>query len=328
MNRSIPDRLIRTIEENQVFCLLSHSEPDGDSLGSQLALGSFLSRIGKTPYLYSPGPFGRPEIASLEHRFARTIPDEVLAEEPVIVILDCSTLDRVGGLAEDIDGHGPVIVIDHHTAGNPFGDIRYIDTAAPSVTLLVQILIEQLGYTVDRTEAEWILFGFCTDTGFFRHLDTTDAGVLEAIGRLSTTGATPKQIYRMIFGDRALEARILLGSLLERTEAHLDGRVLLTYETLTDKRNFGEENRDSDALYQQLQTVKGCEAIIFIREEEEGVCSIGLRSNNSIDVGSIAKSFGGGGHTRAAGFTWRGERETVTGRLLQAFSEDLQRPVH
>lgn len=325
MNSSIPDSLIRTIRENKVFCLLSHSEPDGDSLGSQLALGGFLERIGKTPHLYSPGPFGRPEIASLEHRFDRRIGKEVLAKKPVIIVLDCSTLDRVGSLAEDIEGHGPVIVIDHHTAGDAFGDIRFIDTSAPSVTLLVQILIEQMGYRIERTEAKWILFGFCTDTGFFRHVDTTDAEVFEAVARLSAAGATPKQMYRMIFGDRSLEARVLLGTLLERTEAHLDGRVLLTYETLSDKQTFGEANRDSDALYQQLQTVKGCEAVIFIREEEEGVCSIGLRSNNSIDVGAIAKSFGGGGHIRAAGFTWSGERAAVGKRILKAFGEAFEK---
>jgi len=323
VNVTIPDRLIQTIEQGSVFCLLSHSEPDGDCLGSELALGRFLERIGKTVHLYSPGPFGRPEIRFLEPRFESRIDKSVLAENPVVVILDCSTLDRIGELAEDIADLPSVIVIDHHSSGEPFGTIHHVDTSAPSVTLLIQDLIEKMGYTVDSEEAKWILFGFCTDTGFFRHLDSTEAGVFEAVGRLTAAGATPKQIYGMIFGNKALAARILLGTIMSRTESLFDDRVLLTYETLEDKVAYGAINRDSDALYQHLQTVKGCEAVIFIREEDERTCSVGLRSNNSLDVGAIAKSFGGGGHKRAAGFTWVGDRDEITHRIAARFADIL-----
>jgi phosphoesterase RecJ-like protein len=235
-----------------------------------------------------------------------------------VVVLDCSSLDRVGTLAEDVRDLLSV-VIDHHSSGTPFGEIHFIDHNVPAVTLMVQYLIEAMGHTVDKVEAKWILFGFCTDTGFFRHLNSNQSDAFEAIGRLNKAGAAPKQIYSMIYGGRPLGTRVLLGKLLERTEALLDDRVLLTFETLQDKKTYGAENRDSDSLYQQLQTVEGCEAVIFIREEEEGNCTVGLRSNNSIDVGAIAHSFGGGGHKLAAGFSWTGERQEITRRLVDSF---------
>lgn len=324
VKNDLPAELIKTVEDESLFCLLSHAEPDGDSLGSQLALASFLRRIGKTVHLYSPGPFLRPEIAHLEPEFEQRIDKGVREKSPIAIVLDCSSLDRIGSLAEDVTGLR-TIVIDHHSAGNPFGEIHYIDPSTPAVTIMVQYLIEAMGYTVEKTEAMWILFGFCTDTGFFRHLDANQSEVFEAIGRLNRAGATPKQIYTMVFGGRPLGTRVLLGRLLERTEGLFGNKVLLTYETLDDKNAYGTENRDSDSLYQQLQTVRDCEAVVFIREEDEQNCTVGLRSNNSIDVGAIAHSFGGGGHKRAAGFSWAGDREEITRRILASFESIMSR---
>ncbi|HUX21143.1 MAG TPA: bifunctional oligoribonuclease/PAP phosphatase NrnA, partial [Spirochaetia bacterium] len=290
----------------------------------QLALAHFLKRLGKTVHLYSPGPFGRPEIADLAAQFEQKIAPEVRDQGPVVIVLDCSSLDRIGRLAEDVGGL-MTIVIDHHSAGTPFGGIHFIDSSTPAVTLMVQYLIEAMGHTVDATEAKWILFGFCTDTGFFRHLGAEQSEAFDAVARLNRAGASPKQIYGMIFGGRPLGTRVLLGRLLERTEPLLNNKVLLTYETLEDQRAFGTENRDSDSLYQHLQTVEDCEAVVFIREEEVGICTVGLRSNNSIDVGSIAHAFGGGGHKRAAGFTWTGDRLEITRRILETFESALSK---
>lgn len=323
MDVKVPDRLLRVIEKETEFCLLSHADPDGDCIGSQLALAHFLRRIGKEVHLYSPGPFERPEIREYQHQFSERFEESVRRRDPVAIVLDCSSVERVGNLAEDLEGLSTVVVIDHHSSGNSFGNLHFIDPALPAVTLLVQSLIETMGYAVHETEAKWILFGFCTDTGFFRHLDPKGASVLGDIARLAVAGASPKQIYGMIYGARPLAARILLGRLLARTESYFDDQLLLTYETLDDARTFGIANRDSDTLYQQLQTVKGCEAVVLIREEENRWCTVGLRSNSRVDVGAIAKSFGGGGHARAAGFSWNGTREDIKRQLLEIYEKRL-----
>jgi len=140
---------------------------------------------------------------------------------------------------------------------------------------------------------------------------------------LTTAGASPQECYRLIYGGRSLESRILAGRVLSRAEAFLKGRIIVTYETLADKNELGEESRDSDSIYSRLQGVKGCHGVIFIREEGQGEYSVGLRSDRSLDVGRVAQSFGGGGHLRAAGFTWHGSREQIKKRLLEIFARNL-----
>lgn len=320
MKNKVPIELIKVIEGQSHFCLLSHADPDGDCVGSELALAHYLRRLGKQVGLFSPGPFDRPEIRDLAPQFSSRIDPKILTGRPVIIVLDCSSIERIGDLSADIEGL-TTIVIDHHSSGRKFGDIEYIDATAPSVTLLVQNVIEQMGNEVDEEEARWIFFGFCTDTGFFRHIDSGGDAVFESVARLNRAGATPKQIYRMIYGGRALEARLLLGILLARTEERLGGKVLLTYETAADKQRYGKDNRDSDSLYQYLQTVVGCEVVVFIREERESFCSVGLRSNAHVDVGAIAKGFGGGGHVRAAGFELEATRRQIEQQLLAVLAD-------
>ena len=322
MKGSVPPQLLDVIRREKLICILGHADPDGDCIGAQVALGHFLRRIGKEAVLLSPGPFERPEIRGYEGQFASSLEPQLRARRPTAIVLDCSSLDRIGDLARDIAGL-PVIVVDHHSAGRGFGEITYIDDSAPSVTLLVQRIMEELGYAPDAEEAQLLLFGLCTDTGFFRHIDSRDESVFEAIARLNGAGATPKQVYSMIYAGRPLASRILLGNVLARTDALFGGRILFTYETLEDKRTYGSQNRDSDSLYQLLQASAGCEAVIFIREEDEESCSVGLRSNTALDVGAIAQRFGGGGHRKAAGFRWVGGREEAKAKLVATLSSLL-----
>jgi phosphoesterase RecJ-like protein len=314
--KSIPHQLPELLLTGDTFVLLGHSEPDGDCIGSQLALGKYLERKGKKVSLLSPGPFQRLELEEYKKNFHLHIPQDLDKNTAVAVILDCSTLERIGHLAEEL-GNMKTTVIDHHSSGRSFGDIRYIDPDSPSVTLMVLNLIESMGDTPTQEEAQILLFGLATDTGFFRHLEARRGWVFNAIGRLSDYGASPKEVFRSMYGGRSLLSRQLLGLLLSRTRAACKGRVLFTYETLEDLALYGLENRDSDALYQQLQGVSNCEVVIFIREEEPGLCSVGLRSISAVDVGHIALSFGGGGHALAAGFSWKGSRQEAEKAVME-----------
>jgi phosphoesterase RecJ-like protein len=210
----------------------------------------------------------------------------------------------------------PYAVIDHHSSGETYGNIRYIDSSAPSTTYLIQHIIEGYGFPLEKTEAEYILFGLCTDTGFFRHLTKDTAHVFQSVSRLIEAGASPNKIHQMMYGRRSLEARHLLGTILKRVESYNDSKILVAHETLEDTDSYGIHNRDSDTFYLLLQTVKNVEAVILIREEKPGVCSVGLRSNNDIDMGSIARSFNGGGHKKAAGFEWRGSIDEIKDKLI------------
>ena len=301
------------------FAIIGHEEPDGDSISSALVLARFLRRLGKTATCYSPGPFLRPEIQRYKDDFS----NQRLDLHEAAIILDCSTLERIGEYANAISGL-PIAVIDHHASGVPFGDIRYIDPGAPSVTCLILKLIEAAGDTLQTTDAKLLFFGLCTDTGFFRHLGANSQEVFAACGKLIAAGAVPKDTFSMMFGNRSLDSRLLLGRLLERAESRYNGRLIITWETADELETFGKYHRESDALYQQLQMVAGCEVVVLVRPETADSCSVGLRATGDVDVGRIARNFGGGGHRAASGYSRSGIVSDVLQEIVEYFATILQ----
>jgi bifunctional oligoribonuclease and PAP phosphatase NrnA len=317
--RPVPPELLDFIDRHGPFYVIGHKEPDGDCVGSQLALASFLKRNGKTAYVCSAGPFTRPEIASYENRFSYEVPPEKHSERAAALILDCSSLQRIGAVAETLP-KVPIAFIDHHAAGNAVGDAVYIDDTSPSVTLMVLLIMEAMGGKPTKDEAELLLFGLGTDTGFFRHLDDSSEDAFHAAARLVAAGASPKRVYNLINGGKSLFSRKLMGEILTRTESQYGGALLASFVTLQDQQRYGLASRDSDTLYQLLLSVAGCEAAMIIRQENEAECTVGLRARDRIDVGSIASAFGGGGHRLAAGLLMRGSLDEVKGKLIAAFS--------
>jgi phosphoesterase RecJ-like protein len=313
-----PDVVYDFLRSYNKFLIFGHVEPDGDCVASQLALGSFLKRIGKQNVVFSEGPFDRPEIISFQDRFRDRITKKDLAGDPAAIILDCSTPDRIGEMGQGIQGL-TVMVIDHHASGEDFGDVRWVIPRAPSVSYLIQRLIEEYPGTPSHEEAELILFGLARDTGFFRHLVGKNGFVFEAVARLVDIGVSPRETYRMIHSGWELEKVRLLALSLERAESAFNGKVLITYQTLEELQSAGSgAARGSDEVYRILQTVRGVEVVAFIQEEEQGRCSVGLRSGSTCDVGNLARSMGGGGHTLAAGYTGSGSIAGIREKLLLA----------
>ena len=306
--------IIRFINEYSSFIVVGHEDPDGDCLYSQLAMGSLLNRLGKSACLVSPSPFGRPEIADLKPKFLDRISACGSTPEAVIIV-DCSTAERTGRIADEISGL-PTAVIDHHSSGETFGTVRYIDPSAPSVTFLILQLMTRLDLEPTPEEADWLLFGLCTDTGYFRHLGNGAGKAFRAVESLVEAGASTKSVYYRMFGNRSFASRQLLGKLLQRAEMRCDGRLLVTWEAPEDLEDFGIENRDSDTLYRELQSVAGCEVVVLVRSEDDEGCSVGLRSLERFDVGTLARNFGGGGHKNASGYYEKGTVFKVRDRIV------------
>jgi len=317
--KEVPAELVEFIERGSSFIVAGHKEPDGDCVGSQLALASLLERLGKRVRLCSAGPFKRPEVQPFASRFLeRPGPDE-LADARVIVV-DCSNLERTGDLAPLLSGL-PLAIIDHHATNDGAAEVSYVDPTTPAVTILVLALIEAFGLEPTREEAELLLFGLCTDTGFFRHLDERGAESLESAARMVRAGASPKRTFAAINGGKSVDSRILMGLVLSRVTSHFDGRLLLSYENLEDTERFGLQGRDSDSIYQMLQSVAGVEAIVLIRQETPTNCTVGFRSRDSVDVAAVAARFGGGGHKQAAGLSAPGTIAELRDRILAVFAE-------
>jgi phosphoesterase RecJ-like protein len=296
-------------------------------VGSQLALRSALLRLGKEVTVCSAGPFYRTELSRFTDFFI-TIPDKTSKkadkeiEGASVILLDCSGKDRTGDVDNFFDKY-PCAIIDHHAASDHsqlnLQEPVYIDINCPSCTLLIFKLIKALGLEITKDEAEFLLFGLCTDTGFFRHLTEKNADVFEAAAAMISKGASPKNIFYAINGGKSLNSRIQIGNILARTESFFDGKLLISCETLEEHNKFGLEGRDSDALNQMLLSIENVEALVIIRQESTDNCTVSLRSIDKINVAEIAASFKGGGHKNASGLTMKGDIPTVKEKILNSF---------
>ena len=165
-----------------------------------------------------------------------------------------------------------------------------------------------------------MFFGICTDTGFFRFLTDNSSEVFAAVSRLVASGADPRTTYREINSGKPYSTRKLLGILLGKAERYLDGRLVVTWESLEDTKKWGLEGRDSDSLYQLMLSAKGVEAVVFLRQDTETTCTGGFRSQDKIDVSLVASKFGGGGHKNASGMSCNGRVETLIPQIVKEFA--------
>jgi phosphoesterase RecJ-like protein len=237
-----------------------------------------------------------------------------------LIVADCSGLDRVGDeLAAALEGL-PTCFIDHHKTNTVSGP-RYINGEAPATASLVLALWEAFDEPLPRETAEHLLLSLCTDTGFFRHLDETGAAAFLDAQKLVAAGGSPKKVFAALNGGRTLASRQLLGTVLARAESFFDGRLMVSVEELSETERYGRENRDSDMLYQLLQSVSGVEAIAIVRDDGGGNCAVGLRSKDAVDVSQIAQKLDGGGHKNASGALVAGTIAEVKERVVGLFKE-------
>lgn len=320
--KNVPEDLVSFVAAYDTYILAGHREPDGDCIGSILALSSWLRRNGKKTVLVAEGPFKRPEIKKVEGMFSKRLESAALTGKSAVIILDCSNMERVGDAAEGLDSY-PVAIIDHHATNGGHDGIAYLDSSAPATTLLVQLLIERVSQSVSKEEAELLLFGLCTDTGFFRHLDERSADTFSCASRLVAQGANPKQTFAHMNGGKSWGSRIIISRILSRMTRHYGGQLVISYETLEDTDEYGADGRDSDSLYQLIQSIDGVEAMVIVRQETPDNCTVGFRSLDRIDVSRVASSFGGGGHRQASGLSIQGTIDVLIPRFIAAFSDQF-----
>jgi len=318
---AVPGDLVDFIKTCSKFIIAGHKEPDGDCVGSQLALRSALLRMGKEAIVCSAGPFKKTEIKKYANRFV-PVPQDASSSDTKVIIVDCSGRERTGDIDDSLKAF-PCAIIDHHAAvTHPLSTAQapvFIDSNSPSCTLLIYKLITALGLELTEEEAVLLFFGLCTDTGFFRHLTQKNDDVFDIAANMIRRGASPKHTFHSINGGKSLNSRILIGNILARTEAHFNGKLLISYETLSEFTTYGFEGRDSDSLNQILMSIHGAEAVVIIRQELADNCTVSLRSIDKVNVAKIAATFGGGGHKNAAGLTMKGDIQFVKQKILESF---------
>lgn len=322
VQKVIPDLIKDCLDKNEKFIVMAHKQPDADTLCSALALESFLSRNGKKTSLYTAGPFTRVETLHLQDKFKTSKLSDEDKKDAIVIIVDCNSPDRVGFFEEEIK-ELPVMIIDHHATDSDYGQYCWVDPTYSATTIMILDLILEYKQIPTPYEAETLFLGFCTDTGFFRHLDFGSELSINKAASLVQFGASPKKTYTIMTGGKNLPSRKLLGRILERSEEHYDGKVIISWEDISDREELKAEDRDSDTLYQALLSISGVEAIAIVRQESDNKCTVGLRSVQDVDVRKLAETFGGGGHQRASGFATEGKLLDIKAELIKRFKDYL-----
>ncbi|NLM01194.1 MAG: bifunctional oligoribonuclease/PAP phosphatase NrnA [Treponema sp.] len=303
------------------FLIVGHKEPDGDCLTSCMGMAAILKKLNLPYQLLSSGPFKRTEIKKFAKYFSQIIKPEFIQQEKIgVIILDCSEMHRLGDIAEQVINYDNFI-IDHHKTSNVPKSKSIVIPSAPASAYLVQLLYEHFVGKPDKKTAEILFLGMCTDTGFFRFLDENSSDFFLAISRLVEAGVNPKYIFTQITNGKPFSTRKLLAIMLEKAELCFGGKLVYTQESLEDTLKFGKNGRDTDSLYSLLLSIGKVEVALFLRQDTPSSCTVGFRSQDSIDVSKIAAKFGGGGHKNAAGLSIEGTITDLLPKLLKEFEK-------
>ena len=303
-------RIRDTLLRGHSFLLTSHARPDGDSLGSQLALADALRQLGKQVRIINSDPAPAlyaflPDVSMIEIGAA--------VEDPfdAVVVLECSTLSRAGvaGLDERL-----IINIDHHAGNVMYGDINWHDVSACACAEMVFDLIEALGARLTPAIATHIYVAILTDTGSFRHANIT-ARTFEICRRVAETGLDAAGVAAQVYNNGSLGRLQLTGMLLGRMQLEHDQRIAVLAVNDAMLAEAGCDPDDLEGIVNLPLAARDVRAVIFLKETDDGL-RVSLRSKDAVDVRRVAVSFGGGGHLNAAGFTLEHPTPETRGQMI------------
>jgi bifunctional oligoribonuclease and PAP phosphatase NrnA len=294
-------------ERGASIVLVCHEHPDGDALGSMLALHLFLRRLGyDTAASWAAEPLAVPPQYTFLPALDTLVPPSALPDAPELLIcFDASSTQRLGSLATLVERAQRVIVVDHHRTGEQFGDIALVAPRSAATAVVVEELIRRLGGEPDRDIATCLYTGVVTDTGRFQYANT-DASVLELGGRLMAQGIEHTEMSRQMFdthsfGYLKLPGPSLVYSWLDQEDLAREG---VAFEEL-------------DAIIDVVRSADTAEVAMILKQDTDGTWRVSLRSKGAVDVGVLAKELGGGGHSQAAGFTAHGSVDDVVRRVVE-----------
>lgn len=322
------DATVAALTGGEPVLLLAHVSPDADALGSALAVGIALERLGvDVAVSFGDDPFAVPRVLrSLPGQHLLVAPDAV-GERPVVVSFDVSSANRLGVLQATAERAATFVAVDHHTSYTAFAGTHLVDVTAPATAVLALDLVDRLGVALDAEIATPVYAGLVTDTGSFKYSATTPA-THEVAARLLATGLRHDLVSRRIYDDEPFGAVRLLGAALDRAvleEQAVGGLGLVwTLVTVDDRAAFDLPLDSAERVIDTLRIATEAEVACVLKQDDAGDWRVSLRSKGRVDVSGVALALGGGGHRFAAGFTGRGE----AGEVLRAVREALAASPH
>lgn len=306
LHSSPPSDLLAAVARGRRFLVTSHQRPDGDAIGSAVAMALALMALGKRATVVMdamPPAFLQP----FPHVDAICITTEVTEAVDAVLVMECSTLARTGVTGLD---RSPVINIDHHPGNAGYGQINWIDEGAAACGELAFTLIEALGVPLTPAIATHIYLAILTDTGSF-HFSHLSPRTYELAGRCVAAGADPQWIARTHYDSNSLARVRIFGAVLNGLAIHAGGRVALLTITRAMASDLGGTYDDTEGLINFPLTVKDVQAVAFFKEQAPDDWRVSLRSKGDVDTGAVARQFGGGGHKNASGCGWQGTIEAA-----------------
>ncbi len=300
--------IIEQIKNTSHLLIASHAEPDGDAVGSLIALGLAIGKLNIKSTLYneSPIPAVYRFLPSVE-RIVRHI--KKVNTYDTAIILDCGDLSRIGDVSSTVSQIPFIINIDHHVSNTGFGNVQLIDTGACSTAEIVYRLIKQLTVPMDKAIATCLYTGILTDTGSFRFSNTNQTAFAIS-NEMAALGMEPYDVAQHVYGTYSLGRIKLLNLALDSIEISENGKLSIMTVTRAMLSDTGTQSEDVDGLINYARRIKNVKVAALIHELHNGTCEaakadryhVSLRSDGTVDVANIAGSFGGGGHVSAAGF--------------------------
>lgn len=305
----------KAIEESNSILVISHIQPDGDTLGSSFALLYMLNRIGKKAQLYSEDGIPRRYKELFPPRTISNIKDIEACD--LAIAVDCADKARIGKSNKLFKNVKTSVNIDHHVTNEGFADINYIAEASSAGEIIFE-LMRECGIEQDEESARYLYIAISTDTGNFTYSNTNRkclAYVSELVDLFDL-----RETADILFRRRTLILTRLITRALTRLETYSDGKIAIIILLESDMREFGASGSDCENIVDFAREIEETKVAIFLREIKNGV-KISLRSKGNIDVGTVAASLGGGGHMNASGCCVNGRLDDIKSSLLDMITK-------
>ena len=290
------DNIIEEINNAKNIVILTHENPDGDAIGSSLAMYTALKQIGKNVDVIIPE---YPKTFEFLPNSKEILKEGKNYNYDLAIALDCGDIKRLDGFSKYFEDANVKISIDHHGSNTMFADYNFVDPASPACSQILVIVLGALGVVIDKDIGTCLLTGIITDTGGFKYKGVTSE-TFEFVAELLNKGVNVSDVYKKVLQTVSRTRFSLMQIAINRLEFLEDGKLTFTYITKEDEQKVGAGNNDYDGIVEMGRDIEGVEVSIFLRETDNGY-KISLRSNDYVNVSDICLMFSGGGHVRAAG---------------------------
>ena len=317
-NQDAIARISAVIRDASDFIVTSHVRPDGDAIGSSVAMALALRAMGKRARVVlrdrMPDPY--PEFPATDDI---VFADAVADDGATVIVMECGDLERTG--LAGLDAH-PVVNIDHHPGNTGYGVVQWFDGTAAACAEMVYDLIVGLGVPVSAPMAMHLYVAIVTDTGSFRYPGVSPR-TFSTCASLVAAGADPVAVSRLLYDGHSLGRLKLQAAVLGTLEIHDGGTIASLSVDPETIEGAGATHEDTDGLINIPLMVKHLNAVAFFKQVAPDQFRVSLRSKGDIDVGRIARTFGGGGHRNASGCTLTGTLNEVRDRILDLVSAEV-----